>query len=432
MPRWDLDGGYIRRALPRSGGRAVRRHSFWRVAVWGVAGLAFGLVLATGAVRARQRPPRTELVGWGTVEQVVAVRALVIRHEQVEVAPISGVLLRLAAEGQRVPAKSTVAEVVNPEAQAALQSRQRAVEEAWTRFEKESEGQRRLAAREAAGQEARVAGVLADVRSASVAADMDGLRRSWSGLGQAWLQMEKAREDSARLERQRALLLSERAKLATLTRDAEVRLDAGDGGAVFYQVDGLEPLLSPDHLDMVDLSQVGKPPAALSPAGDRVEAGQPLFRVVDPEDVVLGFLLLEPDAEALVRRGSVDLRLAGSPQRQIYGRVISLGTPQADGYRPVFVRANGTAGDVLLTSRVLEVSVLIRTAQGPRVSVSDLAPQPDSPVPEEAAVGVWVATGSRPVWTPVTVIASDGATAVVEGIRAGTTLVREGTRRRNR
>ncbi|MHB9145197.1 MAG: HlyD family efflux transporter periplasmic adaptor subunit [Symbiobacteriia bacterium] len=452
MPRWDLDGGYSRpkrlslrsvRAAARragSGGGArgglaarVRIRSLLPLLLWAAAGLALGGILAFGVTRLRQGPAESELIGWGTVEETASVRALVIRQEQVEVAPISGVLLRYVGEGQRVAAGAAVVQVVNPDARVALASRGRAVEEAWTRFEKESEGQRLTTGREVQELQAKTDGLLTGLQLAAVAADGDGMRQAWLGLGPLWDKLERARRLQAELERERALLLSERAKLTALRQEAEVRLTAAMAGAVSFQVDGLELVLRPDRLDLVDLSLVDSVPAPLAPAGDRVDAGQPLYRVIAGGSVVLAFRLLEPAAEDLLRRGSARLRLGDPPAREVQGRVLSLGPAEAGGYRVVFAQVQASPGDSLLWSnRVLPVQVLLRTAQGPRVPSASLTPDPGSPVPAETGLGLYILENGHPAWTPVTVLASDGQQAVVSGVHVGATLVEGGTRHRFR
>lgn len=442
-PRWDLDRQYSgprrvplrpKEASRQSGAEwapGIRRP--WRIAFWAVAGAALGLVLAFGAATSRRAAAPLELVSWGTVEERVAVKALVIRREQVEVAPISGRLTRLAAEGGGVAAGDPVVELVNPEARAFLASRAAGVKEAWAQFQKEKEGELQAAVQRVAELQAAVDGSLATLRRAATAADEKGLQQAWEGLDQVSAKLAAAQGTLSRLERERADLLSQKARLGSLEREAAVRLTASAGGLVFYRVDGLEPLLRPDRLAEADLSLVDHPPPLLSPASDRVLAGQPLFKVVDAEYAVLAFRLAEADAAALLRRREVRFRVGaateaaagaagGLRQDELAGRILFLGPPDPGGSRAVFVRLQSLLDGRLALDRVVQGAVLLKTAQGPRVPVAALAADPGSPVPGETTRGVYLAEGGKARWVPVEVEASDGTWAVVQGVRVGSVL----------
>lgn len=462
-PRWDLDRQYggLRRlplrkavplrkepqpALPKRAvlGSNSSRH-LGKGVLWALAGVTLGASLAFGAAASRRAVTPVELVSWGTVEESVPVRALVIRREQVEVAPISGRLLRLTGEGQQVTAGAAVVELVNPEAQVSLASRAEGVKEAWDHFQKEKEGERRLVLQRTAELQAAVQESLGNLRQAAALADEKGMQQAWASLDQASGKLAAAREALSRLEQQRAELLSQQARVGSLGREAVVRLTAAEGGLVFYQVDGLEPALRPDRLTEVDLSLTEHPPEMVPPATDRVLAGQPLFKVVDPEYAVLAFRLTEPQAEGLARRSEVRLKLtdpSGSPPEEFVGQLLFLGPAEPGGRRAVFVRLQSLLGGKLALKRVLEASVLLKTAQGPRVPVTALTADPGSPAsgetnarssaPTGSGLGVHVADGGRARWVPVEVEATDGTWAVVSGVRAGVVLAPPGRQRKIR
>lgn len=392
-PRWDLDrqyGGPKRRpgTSPRPRARS-RLRLVWRAVGWLLAGLALGAAVAWGAEGLRSRAAPIELVSWGTVEETFPVRALVIRREEVEVAPISGRLSRLAGEEERVALGQAVVELVNPEASASLAPWAADVKEAWEHFQKEDGTARPTPPRQAAAKQA-------------------------------------ARE------KERAVLLSRQARLATLSREAVVRLSASQSGLVSYHVDGLEPQLRPDRLPDIDPRLAESPPPLLPAPGDQAQAGQPLFKVVDPEYAVLAFRLPEPQAQMLDGRGRVRLVRPDRPGEELVGRVELMGPRQSDGYRPVYVRLQSLLGGDLATARAVSLSVTLRIAQGPRVPSAAITPDPGSAVPSEASPGVWLEEAGEAHWRSVTVEANDGHWAVVRGLTAGTVLATKGEGRKIR
>lgn len=363
-----------------------------RAATWVLAGLTLGAVLATGADGLRSRAAPVELVSWGTVEETFPVQALVIRREVVEVAPISGRLLRLVGDQGRVASGQAVVEVVNPEAETSLQPWAEGVKEAWEHFQKEDEKGRQAPRQSAAAQ---------------------------------------AKRDQER-EKQRAELLSQQARLAALSREAVVRLAASQSGLVSYHVDGLEPTLRPDRLLDIDPRLAESPPPLLPAAGDQAQAGQPLFKVMDPEYVMLAFRLPEPQTQLLRNSSRVRFTRPDRPGEELAGRLELLGPRQPDGYRPVYVRLQSLLSGDLTTARALSLSVPLRSAQGPRVPSAAIVPDPGSPVSAEASPGVWLEEAGEARWRPVTVEANNGRWAVVRGLAVGAVLATKGEGRKIR
>jgi len=360
------------------------------------------------------------------------VQALVIRREEVEVAPISGRLLRLVGEDGRVAAGQAVVELVNPEARVSLESWAAGVKEAWEHFQKEDEGKRQTALKKVAALQDELAAAMADLREASAAADRATTDRAWSRIDQISSRLATAQRALGKLEKERAELLSRQARVATLSREAVVRLAAPESGLVSYRVDGLEPALRPDRMLETDPLLAQSPPPLLPAAGDQVQAGQPLFKVVDPEYGVLAFRLPEPQAQLLGRRGLVRLMRPDRPGAELAGRVQSVGPREPDGYRAVYVRLQSLLEGDLTLARAVSLAVVIRTEQGTLVPAGAVCPDPGSPVPDETSPGVWLEEGGEDRWRPVTVQANDGRWAVVGGLKAGAVLATTGWGRKIR
>ncbi|HLN65386.1 MAG TPA: HlyD family efflux transporter periplasmic adaptor subunit, partial [Symbiobacteriaceae bacterium] len=99
--------------------RVLRRTIDAPPPIWQRFRLLFALLTAASLVAAsaaffglRAAQPATVEVRHGTVEVLLDVDAVVVRKEKVYIAPTSGQLRRLAAEGQRVRVGASVAQVV--------------------------------------------------------------------------------------------------------------------------------------------------------------------------------------------------------------------------------------------------------------------------------------------------------------------------------
>jgi putative membrane fusion protein len=397
--------------------RAVRRrlHSprpvrgRWRV--WLAAGVAAcalaGWVYAYRIWPAAAAAAATVALKNGTVEEAVLTDALVIRQEQLVRAPVSGTVIRLVPEGQRVRVGAPVVQIVSGVAAA--------------------DG---AAPAPATQQEPPAAGDLAEafdqynVRIYQLARGVNEARGRGDSAEAARLQTELDATARSQWELARQLNGSPGTPPSPApasepppagAKVAEV--PAGMAGMLVYQADGLEEALNPSA------SAQWKPswfrtrgvPVLRRTGEGTVTAGDPLFKVVD--NLTVGLLLVVP-AEAvatLPTDGEVQLRFTGRDgltSARIARRV-------QEGSEVLLHLIAPVLPEELAGRRKVQVSLVLAARTGSVV--------PRSAVDVRGGLqGVWVWEGKEPQFHPAPVIGGNQQEVVLEtDLPIGTRVVRE-------
>ncbi|HAI21505.1 MAG TPA: hypothetical protein DCM14_06410, partial [Clostridiales bacterium UBA8153] len=293
-----------------------------------------GLVLFAGWQVAGSWVPRiltrTMKVELHRLERAVSARAHLARRELVMVAPVSGKLVLMAENGQRVRTGTLLAEVSNPRARAAVESQ---LEQAVARLRQfEAASAPATVAREARLREgaSRLEQLIAEWRRAPA-----GRRLALElELGALLAAQAAERETVEQLAVEHDRLLGEVTRLEEQRGLTVAALAAPWPGVVELSLDGLEGLLRWDRLDTLTARALftAAPSPALIRNGQEVEAGQRLFKLVDMAEVFLVLGLPEGEAGGLRPGVELGVRAPEVDQHTRSGRVTAVRPGNPPGY----------------------------------------------------------------------------------------------------
>lgn len=398
---------------PSRRGRSVR----FRRRAWAI--VLVVLLLAASAtylfMTARGGVALSALSSWGTVERTVKARTLVWRQELIVTAPAGGVVRLAVREGERVRLGQPLMELVDLEDRRDLEARladvekRLALEDAGRRAERERL-EDRLARATAAYHES-----LADLVRGSVERRPDLLAGAWSALTAAARARAGAESGLNQLDRERQELVALRQDLlAGLEATGQV-VAAQAHGLVSLVLDGLEGLSRRDleGIGTWDLLSLREERAETG-NGRRVSIRDPVCKIIDPQGVTLATVLSAQAAAGLEAGAQITIRFPELGQAVLRGEVARLGPVERTGSRVVLVTTDGvlaglsslrwTACELLLLSRsgVIVPSGALTTRDGQR--------------------GVIVLSRTSAHFRPVTVLAAEGRSVLVEGIARGTAV----------
>lgn len=379
---------------------------------------------------------RTVTVEHGVVEQTLAGETIVFRREEVVTAPIDGEARFLVSPGDRVRAGSEVAEVVNlrakQELEAQLQAAQALLQEHLrTTAAEKAELEARLRALNAAIGEG-----LLKLAQAAAAGDTLAVVQHEETVKQDLKEREQCRARLSAIEDQTAKLSREVEATAQLANKSVAKLVAPAAGIVSTQFDGQEGALSVERIS-------GYPVKALLSVsekrsvvrnGDPVKAGAPIFKVVDDREFLLGVVLegaalkrLQPEQRVRLRPASVSaVTPAAQKATSVPARVFAVGAAEGNGWG-VAILASQEFLPEFVTARRLELTVVLSTHEGTVLPKSALTRTGET-------VGVYLVKRGVATFRAVTVVGSGGDMLVVNGLAAGSEVVknprwtREGSR----
>lgn len=382
------------------------------------AGLLLALVIWAGQAGlrlVREGLVRAVPVQASAVERRLPVEAWILRREWVLQAPASGYLVPLARQGQHVPKGAVVAEVVDRVERASLGQELEELGQELARVEEALQAQSQAEAafrREREQQEAALESQIAFAASFGRQAELESLLQLRDRF-----RAEAASQEGA-LAAQRAELEADRERLEERRQAALRRLQsatdviqAPEAGRFDLRLDGLEELLQPERV--VELApravQALQARNRRFAAGDRVVAGQPVGRLVDPHQVWVYLFL--PSGHGLQEGRRVAFQVGDGP-------------PVAGRLRQVvfFGEENGllielkAVPEPALEERRVRGSLILDRWEGVVVPVTAL-------VGRESVTGVLVETGGGRLFTRVQVKGSDGTWAAVSGLPPGSRVV---------
>ena len=389
-----------------------------RAGVLMAAGLLFVLAAWLGQAAwrlGREAMVRAIPVQAAAVERKVPVEAWILRREWVLHAPASGYLVPLARAGQHVPKNAVVAEVVDRVERASLGQELEELERELARVAEALQAQKQAEAafrRDREQQEAALEGQIAFAAAFDRTSELESLLQLRDRF------REEAARHEAALAAQRAELEADRERLESRRQSVLQRLQsatdlirAPEAGRFDLQLDGLEEWLQPGRAGELSprvVKGLEARPRHFS-AGDRVVAGQPVARLVDPHQVWVYLFLpsghgLQPGRQVLFQFGEAQPVAARVREVTFFG--------EENG---VLIELQAIPEEVLEARRVRGVLILDRW-EGVVVPESAL-------VVRNGVTGMLVeATGGR-LFTRVQVKGSDGKWAAVSGLRPGSRVV---------
>ncbi|MEW6243055.1 MAG: HlyD family efflux transporter periplasmic adaptor subunit [Bacillota bacterium] len=363
----------------------------------------------------------------GTVEVSRSADAVIIRDEQVVRSPVKGKIVLLVNEGDKVRVGTVVAEIENPEIGAELKRRLAELNARLARFE--SENGRRM--QELTDEINRI--------NAQLLQEVDRLRKAINVQDHSLIVTVSERISSlvsdrttaagelAVLEAGRGDILSEKETVQRQLDGAVNRLEAKAPGAVSYYTDGYESQLSPSRIAAFGPKMVYslQPKPERTKSGEEVEAGTPVFKLVNTQETFIAIVLPQKDAQALVQTSTIQVRIEGEG-RTISFRPVSVGPKSGDDYVLLLASTEEFVPELLNLRRV-NVEIVTETYSGvviPRSALTTI----------EEVLGVYAFEKAKAKFVPVTVKGGNHSHVVVEGIKEGTEvvlnprLVREGFR----
>ncbi|MHB1043671.1 MAG: HlyD family efflux transporter periplasmic adaptor subunit [Eubacteriales bacterium] len=202
-------------------------------------------------------------------------------------------------------------------------------------------------------------------------------------------------------------------------------LAAPSAGVFCTHIDGLEGLLRPDNLGVLDLPGAEKSgdKKAYVQTGARVEKGQTVFKIIDNlTPVVFHCVNARLPAELAVEGREFEGKWENSPLQVKIDRIL-----EKEGRRDIFFLIT-SCPDALLHNRQVKISLVTGKLGGLIVPRTAL-------VEREGATGLYLAVKKRARWVPVRVEGEVAGKAVVSGnIEEGSRyvsnprFVREGSR----
>ncbi|BAS28377.1 HlyD family efflux transporter periplasmic adaptor subunit [Limnochorda pilosa] len=395
------------------------RRSWARLAVvLGAAALLLAFLVWTGraGVRwAREALVRSVPAEKGAVEQRVGVDAWVLRREWVLRSPASGYLVPLARPGEHVPRSTVLAEVVDRIERAGLGQELEQIRAGIDRARRDLESLGREEAalsaeiqqqEESLGNQ--IAFALSFDREEELKALLDLREQIRAEQGERRAELE-ARRAQAEADRER--LLERRAQVEARLASATDVIRAPEAGRFELRVDGLEEILTPEQvLDLAPGYLRGLRVQERSAAtGDRVVAGQPVARLVDPQRVHVYVFL--PSGHGLQVGRKLLFQAEGAERVAAAVREVRFFGDESG----VLLELDAVP-DALLDRRRTRGALILDRHEGVVVPTSAL-------IRRGEATGVLVEAEGGRLFTGVQVKGHDAAWAAVSGVAEGSRVV---------
>lgn len=351
---------------------------------------------------------RTTAAAYGIEETRVELQGVLVRHEDVVRAPAPGRVTLLVGEGRRVRRGDVIAEVNGAESTGAVDARPVGVDHRLNRARAEFDAMRATLEREARSLSQRFDAAERALREALSRGDSDAAARHLmerdqvaAALADVRAQMDARTEEFRRLEEE--LLAQRRAALTARPGDVVLVTSPGSG-IVSFAWDGQEEMRPGSPLSDTFARTFGGEERLQD--GRRVEAGEPLFRLVD---LAAGVELhVEGRGKPPVAPGTaVNLTFEHIPERSFTGRLVEV---LADDRRWWGRVAVAHPDETLVQRRRVRVTLAANRAQGVVVPAQAV-------VQEGQRTGVYVMLGDRPVFREVVVLGGNERRLVIDSPR---------------
>lgn len=367
----------------------------------------------------------------GSVDDVVTGEAIVARREETVVAPVAGALSLVVPEGERVRFGQVVAEINNPAGREALREDLARARQAVAEFDrtKGPELARVVQELETTGREIETANDR--LKQAIQARDQKAIAALQARLEE--LLTKKVTLDSQRklLESDRGDLVREEERLAGLLERAAYPLSAPRPGAVSYRFDGLEDVLVPERLDRMEVKRflaLKEKPATIEDRS-QVQAGRPVFKIIDTIDTYLVIALPAAPAREIAGTGSATLRFSDLSLREVTVRITALAGKEDGGLVLLVGRVEESLPE-LAGQRRLKVEVVKNSYTGILLPRRALVTRGDQ-------TGVYLVRYGEASFRPVKVLGGNDRVVAVTGLNPGAQIIinpwlaREGSRVRS-
>ncbi|MEW6081407.1 MAG: HlyD family efflux transporter periplasmic adaptor subunit [Bacillota bacterium] len=381
------------------------------------AAVTWVFILGPGRGTLLSRFARVGSVQQGSVEVTASGEGLILRAESVYKAPVQGEVMVLLPEGERVRVGSPVVEVVSPSLLEELEAQVSSIRQDLAGFQAQDALRLSSLKDEALRLDRELIAAATGLQDALKGGDTTAIQKAWKHLERLYREREEKAASVASLEERLRTLLEDESQVVRQMEEASSVMEARETGCVSYAVDGLEALLDPGSGTEVTAATVyqADPQPAPIMTGDSVEAGAPLFKIVDVGSIRLALALQVQDALALAKKGEFLVRLLEPGSATFRVRAHEVGKKTGDDYAVITLEPLEFKED-LVTARRVKAEAILETLDGtliPRGALAEVSGIEGVYVVEKATARFW----------PVTILGATGDSVVIEGISPGTSIV---------
>ncbi len=376
------------------------------VLVWVVWGWAKGALT--------QYRLQTVLAQPGRLEAKLSGTAVVAREEKVVYAPISGRVHFLVEEGVRVPVGTVVAEISNRDQTGLGERLAKTRDELETLLQDYVEEKKVLEGRMVSLRR-ELSGANLALKQAVESGDPVEIRRSRELARRLDGQVDDARERYQELAAQEAALARKLQGLAAASDKLYAQVATEEAGIVTYLFDGWEDRLRVDGLAATEVERVPRNPDPRPNVeeGEVVEAGEPLFKVINPNEVLLALPVQAGSFLGVDTGHEVTLRLKEGEELGAQIWKIQRGWT---GSRDLVLLRTARFADLFRVRRSVKVEMVVTGYEGTVLPQGAL-------VTRKGKTGVYIVRKNWAVFLPVEVVGSFGNHVAVKGLNPGTEVI---------
>jgi len=374
------------------------------------------LILGPGRGTLLCRFARIGTVQRGSMEVTVKGEGLILRAETVYRAPVQGEVTVLLPEGERVRVGSPVVEILNPSLIEELEAQAASIRQDLAGFEAQDALRLSSLKEEILRLDREITEAATGLQDALKGDDNTAIQKAWEHLERLYREREEKARAATSLEDRLSTLLEDQSRVVRQLEEASSLMEARETGCVSYAVDGLEALLDPRDTEVTAATvyQADPKPAPIS-TGDSVEAGAPLFKIIDVGSIRLALALHVEDALSLATKGEFLVRFLEPGSAAFRVRAHGVGKKTGDDYAVITLEPLEFRED-LVTARRVKAEAVLETFEGTVIPRGALA--------ETSGVeGVYVVEKATARFRPVTILGIMGDSVVVEGVSPGTDIV---------
>ena len=395
----------------RGGRRAPARRSTGKRWPYIVAAIVFVFLATVGRGFVTQFLVRTHVAELRRIESTVHLRGHLLWQEEVLTAPLTGRLALHTACGEQVRAGCVLAEIYNPQTEAAIQQQIEDAKAELTRFQA-------LASVEEPSLQAEL-----NETTAILVEAINGFRQAPANRLATYQERLVATLDShsqkvselAQLAAQEGELLAELERVRSQRADFQQIISATIPGKVVHTLDGLEDTLSWERADRLTPRTLFTLDGAVvqSLDGQRIKAGDPVVKLIDTREALWAVATEEGRVNDLILGMRVILRTEEGVQ--VPGQVADLRYGSPPGYAVVIISINEGV-EQLGQERILEATLVKTSSEGIQIPHSALWEQ-------EGRMGVYVVYKTMVRFQPVDILVAREGWALVLGLASGDEVI---------
>lgn len=379
---------------------AVFGLSVWQLVTWGRSELAAALM-------------HTAVAHMGVVEDTASVTATVVRDEQVVVSPASGVVRCLANDGTMVRVGQPIVRIENQKLLSDALHQLSAIESEIERVQSNQATQNQTLAASLQKAQSDLEGALLRLAGAARRADEGSIAKAEKDVARAQANLSTVQLQWQASRTRLAELAAARAAMQSLYDKGVVTITSPAVGFLSYHLDGLEDTLTPAALAYLGQTLPTSTSAAAVADGASVQAGQPLFKVINS---TIGYLVIDTPvlpSSGLHAGDSIYWRPTGSQGAMLDATVYSVSSLPS-GTRLVLAVPGWSGSDV--GGRKLQVSLIMARYRGLVVPATALRVRAGQD-------GVYVLEKNRVRWVAVQILGRAQGLAAVSGLAEGAMVV---------